>query len=1618
MAIKLSKYSQAQNIASTDSILNDNNTPFNFKDWLERNTGIIPGQEQVQYQSYVKEWYKNKEDEIPTRDAIKEDYKNLLKQLTLSFKSEADALWASNIDFDNPEELEQIIPFYATKLKEIAIYLINKREAVRRAKLKYNLAGTYTAVERLFYEYLLKAFTKRPFPGTEYTTNVTDVSVLNTLPELSAVNNNFQITIEELYDDASYFDRDPTLPASAYFTFNSDVTAYLDSLNITPSEYEWLYSTGVTPLCANNPLLWSIDNVLNQYKSGVPLSAVELYDSDVLNEYNIFKLSQKYLGESQYIVSGGYWTPWLDDVSFNLLQGNNWFYWLSGNGISKDTAGSSIDAISLTGSSLIESGATAGDSITAADIIFITRNNLTSGAWLRAVNTLTDSPIMSAKLNKGKTIFAYPFPGYGVSGEGLDWSGRSFDNLNQTFFYLDKPTQQAIYNAYWNTSVSSTSAIQPLYINDTTLINTGAKASNKFSEADYIAVRSNYSSPAQNSIFSGQQEYAWLYKMNKTDIPIAIGTNNVYWPFERFDTSISMVASSDQCLSVSLSSIGMQDFIGSVAGVSVDVSDRIFKKKSPNTEDYTEGAWLSGTPIPQPRGITSANILSGSTQPNFTIQVLGGDYGSFVWTSSTVSTDEVFKNIQHQKDCEYLKKIQFSLYKERPTAEKDLEYNQWQSCSCRSILYSPLGHPGSTFDNYDRMSDFIVAVSTPLSSFSLKDWRGIDNKSYETSNDFGWFKLNNQYAVEPDVGWGSGNWITNTGTSFTLSANVLYLYYRADMHRDDPSINVPYIITRYRTASNATWIKLYLNKDTGEWSSTDTITDMILAPSDIFTYIHPASYSFTLTSSRYEYTSRTVPVLPDFNNYNIVANLNSIDLPISSTSIPVQVISPNVTTDFELSTVDTISASYYGMPSLPITLSGSFNNILSTTVTTIVSTITTTITDFYTYSNNSTNFILNIPLSGWTYSDNTIGAKPYWAIASDNDDPYTKQKGIDIWAGSPVLVDDYNFVTQPPFSNIKIIENTYIEYNKRDSGIIVWKQPVSLTHRISEKQWCKIEVDKTSISNLSAILYNNTNEFTTSATNIISDITLYVEQDKPLIVNYFARNNFTWAQQISNSSLGLPPTGGVWIGVSSEQIITPDTPYAHLSNRHYPTYSTVPTVGELYSVKDSGGYMIPRLFGVSTALAKNLETVINTNNIDNNPSNRGATATYRDLNAYLSDRGLTQREQVEPVSQVSIDSSWMKADITEGHRAGSVVQAKQHQEFMPYQTQFESTGKNNNGIFRQGEDTFDPWFSDLDGVWENEADWPPNQRMQYDIAGWYEQQNIGDKQVYQWKTDIFGNQYAVLKDGLDRASIYDKKHSIGGSIWTRNMRNIIQPASASMSEVFDSLGSLLSGDDLLDLVTTSQVLDIDLWYDTMMIYTSSVLFFFRLSFDYDTGIISSIPNDITFIRTDDSLFSGTWFHENDKTVTICTLLSSGDQIRPVLRSLDINTSQMTYLYNITSDYTNMSNVSYVSSDHPVLTYDAITKTYNISYMGHNALREGPYFTTINLRNINDEYVIVSSNTLEPNPPITFPDYVLGQLNTHSTTTTGAMPSGMQTFAAVFSAYVDAGYTFVSITDRI
>lgn len=1582
--------------------------PYNYTDWVNRQIGIIFGSEKQQYEIYLKNWYKNSYTPEQVVQDLQIDYQKFVQDLTLVLNKEDKTNWLVDIDFNNPLEVEQAIPYWAKKLKEIAIYFVTKRDAIKKAKLKYNMTGATQALEKIFYEYLLKAFTQR-----DYVLNIPDQDILDTCPALSAVKDGFTIEIQELYDDTSYFDKNPSLSAADYYTItDNNVTSYYDSLGISPSAYEWLFKTGFAELCANNPLFWVVGNIVN---SELPISAIESSENPVLTEYLKFKLSQRYLGEQQYYVSGGYYIPWTTIVDLDLKAGNNWFYWPSGEFLQEVTT-LTLDPIPLVSSTLIEDGATGFKNYLSADKIFISYNNHVSGAWLKHIVTDTQNADMSALLlEKTANIFKFPFPGYGVMGDGTDWTGKQLSNLDHDFDYLDSTTQEEIKSLYWNltTSISSVCAVD---IHMCQLIENGATAGLYYNDGDHLSIRRTTAPDklhdlTPNTVYNDVVTHAWLYQFQKTDLPISRIQNYIQWPLLRYDSTDPQILPvlSSQCAPVALSGLPIDGFIGSRAGTGLYDSDIIYKLDSRSGMPI-ECAYLVGANIKDSATSTIVANATGAVQSSLSLKCKAGEYITFLWMDDDTDIDDVFiKHVPHQPDCSYLFLDHHSLTKENPADQKEsIDYKQWQKCDCGAIKYSPLGHPGATYDAYRNAADIIFVDTLFPIPFTTKDWIGLDGNNYETSEDFAWFQLNAP-DVEPDAGWGHGQWIAggipNGTRKFTFKKGYQYKYLRANLGHSETFLvddTVPYMIIKqpYYNVPAPQWKKAYVDSS-GQWQAETDATDMILKAGDYLVYDHIDSNWYCLTSigtlgdtiveiaSAYNltnnhwlnYTYMTSGQYVQISWPNTLFNdgptalafqLSAIDWKITPPSADILTYRSTNSEILEIYgdkvgtwTVTAVGYFNYGLNGGTVT----YKNIADFQVLPLVSSIgvSGSLSHETVYA-DTINFTVNVDVSGWSYNTNaydgiSLGGRPFWAYASDSADKITKNKGRAIWGGGIQIIDDYVLLTQPEPSEIVFETDTYIEYTPQKR--LIWVEPLTFNVTTSSNQWKELLIDTTKVASLSDFLYNLNQEMIVSATDKDSEIVLATHiDDFPVFVNYWAINPFQWSQVLTNESLGLPPTGGVFIPIITGDLITPAYPYTNLANRHFPTIATVPHVENLYSTEEVGGYFIPRLLGTSTFVSKYNNAVITTDHLLTNYENRGLSAVYRDTTIYTSDEGLSETKQVTPVSSLGFDSSWMKGNVTEGYLAGQITDPLNHQEFISYQTRYETQKRNTIGLRQQG-DAYDPWTQDFDSTWSDSTNWPPDFKKQYNISQWETQFNY-NKKVWNWKTDIFNNQYALLKS-LSGQSMYEKRH-LTGDLWVRNCHNIVQPASSVLSAFFIDYSFLSQTPPLSAEIY--QIKDFDIFYDTILIRTENYILLNKILFDYETGNIDFDINNIHVINLQENnhqnKYGGTWLFENDKTVTLSILVSTTSAIYPRLYELDLNTNSFNYIYNTPTFETNMlSTLNLTSLEDPVFTYNRDTQTYNMTFLGYSSNYTSFLLTNMNITDSGDVQTLKKVSVITP-----------------------------------------------------
>jgi len=256
----------------------DISQPYSFQDWRARNNSISPVDATAQYNAYVTGWYLNQSlSNAVSVNFVKNYYINFLQILGITARTSQEQKFFTSVDINDDISLQATIIGYARKLKDVAVYLANKRNSVVYTKLKSNLTGTSTSLERLFYNYLLTAFTRKITPDGIITTSfaITDPDILTSLPYLNVISGNFSIEIQELYDTSNYFDRDPTMPISTYATVASGTPEALYTAGEYSIPEEYLIASVIEAVATANSL--SMTTTLPTYWTFISDGATTTY---------------------------------------------------------------------------------------------------------------------------------------------------------------------------------------------------------------------------------------------------------------------------------------------------------------------------------------------------------------------------------------------------------------------------------------------------------------------------------------------------------------------------------------------------------------------------------------------------------------------------------------------------------------------------------------------------------------------------------------------------------------------------------------------------------------------------------------------------------------------------------------------------------------------------------------------------------------------------------------------------------------------------------------------------------------------------------------------------------------------------------------------------------------------------------------------------------------------------------------------------------------------------------------------------------------------------------------------------------------------------------------------
>jgi hypothetical protein len=263
------------------------------------------------------------------------------------------------------------------------------------------------------------------------------------------------------------------------------------------------------------------------------------------------------------------------------------------------------------------------------------------------------------------------------------------------------------------------------------------------------------------------------------------------------------------------------------------------------------------------------------------------------------------------------------------------------------------------------------------------------------------------------------------------------------------------------------------------------------------------------------------------------------------------------------------------------------------------------------------------------------------------------------------------------------------------------------------------------------------------------------------------------------------------------------------------------------------------------------------------------------------------------------------------------------------------TFKENDPI-RQMADGYPPEHAAFQGK-INGGDFIPNvcQDIEY-----FSDLNVEPINFYNYRLSSMQTEYVSLSSDTKQQSIHDRRNKTLGEVWCRNT------LSTKIQPIDELIPSIKQFPDIYN-----NIIDFNVVYDTMLIYTDSQLYMDRLVYDYNTGEFNSAPVSPIVITQDSNKRSKLikpFFNEAKEELVLGKTVVVNDEVTPELYKYSVDTGIITPVYanithiadhnryripyNITKDY----RLNEVSDTH--ITYNEVLHKYTVTITGRLSAR--------------------------------------------------------------------------------
>lgn len=194
-----------------------------------------------------------------------------------------------------------------------------------------------------------------------------------------------------------------------------------------------------------------------------------------------------------------------------------------------------------------------------------------------------------------------------------------------------------------------------------------------------------------------------------------------------------------------------------------------------------------------------------------------------------------------------------------------------------------------------------------------------------------------------------------------------------------------------------------------------------------------------------------------------------------------------------------------------------------------------------------------------------------------------------------------------------------------------------------------------------------------------------------------------------------------------------DTPWANMLNRGKININSTQQTDDLRTTGQIGGFFKPQHMGLLTFYSHAPELKIT----DPEASQELLQDVTIHGNSVFNDTTTNPVDHVE-------DVTWIKADSSNPGLFGDIIDSDSLAKFTGYRSVEENNMFPRQGVSRST-DVFDFFTTDRQSRWANSDVFELKDQNRFDIDTRQETLRVGHDTMYQWRTDVFGNEFALYK---------------------------------------------------------------------------------------------------------------------------------------------------------------------------------------------------------------------------------------------------------------------------------